>query len=162
MWYSESDLHPIDAVERFAEGQAWDFDRLTDDRIALSVAGQWQTYALTLIWSAGDEVLRLVCTFNMDPPAGRLPAVYDLLNQVNDRVWCGAFTYWTGQKLMAWRHGLLLSGGQTVGAEQVERLMRDAVRSAERFYPAFQLVAWGDTAPDRAIHIAMAEAYGRA
>ena len=41
-------------------------------------------------------------------------------------------------------------------------MIRAAVLSAERFYPAFQLVCWGDEAPADAMEIAMAEAYGRA
>jgi hypothetical protein len=34
--------------------------------------------------------------------------------------------------------------------------------SAERFYPAFQLAAWGDQTPAEAMKVAIAEAYGRA
>jgi hypothetical protein len=32
----------------------------------------------------------------------------------------------------------------------------------ERFYPAFQLVGWGDRTPADALQVAIAEAYGRA
>ncbi|WP_045387334.1 YbjN domain-containing protein [Falsirhodobacter sp. alg1] len=158
----DADLHPIDAVESVAQAKDWSFDRLNDDRIALTVTGLWRTYSLTLAWSAADETLRLICTFEMDPPKARRGMLYDLLNRVNDSVWCGCFSYWTEQKMMVWRYGLLLSGGQTVGPEQIERLMHDAVSAAERFYPAFQLVAWGNTPPAQAIHIAIAETYGRA
>lgn len=158
----DSDLHPIDAVEVFASRKAWEFDRLSEDRIALTVEGQWRLYTLTLVWQPLDETLRLLCTFEMNPPAARRPALFDLLNRVNDSVWTGAFTFWTDQRLMVWRYGLALSGGQVVGAEQIEHLMQSAVAASERFYPAFQLVAWGDAAPEKALKIAIAEAYGRA
>ena len=45
------DLHPIDIVETLAEHHAWEFDRVTDDQIAMAVEGQWRTYSLTLAWS---------------------------------------------------------------------------------------------------------------
>ncbi len=45
---------------------------------------------------------------------------------------------------MVWRYGLLLSGGQIAGPEQIDRLIASAVMAAERFYPAFQLVAWAE------------------
>lgn len=154
--------HPIDLVEDIAAHNDWEFDRVTDDQIAMAVEGQWRTYSLTLAWSAQDETLRLICTFEMEPPEARLPQVYDLLNRCNDMVWSGAFTYWTEQKLMVWRYGLCLAGGQTVGAEQIDRLISAAVMAAERFYPAFQLVAWGDRTPADAMKVAIAEAYGRA
>jgi len=130
---STDDLHPIDIVETLAEHHDWEFDRGTDDQIAMAVEGQWRTYSLTLAWSAQDETLRLICTFEMEPPSARMGAVYDLLNRCNDMVWTGAFTYWEEQKLMVWRYGLLLSGGQCATADQIDRLISSAVGAAERF-----------------------------
>ncbi|MDB6452297.1 YbjN domain-containing protein [Falsirhodobacter sp. 20TX0035] len=158
----DGDLHPLDAVEVFASRKAWEFDRLSEDRIALTVEGLWRLYTLTLTWQPADETLRLLCTFEMNPPPARHPALFDLLNRANDSVWTGAFTYWPDQRLMVWRYGLALPGGLAVGAGQIEHLMQGAVAASERFYPAFQLVAWGDAAPDKALHIAIAEACGRA
>ena len=156
------DIHPIDIVETLAEHHAWEFDRVTDDQIAMAVEGQWRTYSLTLAWSAQDETLRLICTFEMEPPEGTIQDLYDVLNRCNDMVWTGAFTYWADQKLMVWRYGLLLSGGQIAGSEQIDQMISQAVMAAERFYPAFQLVSWGGRSPADAMKVAIAEAYGRA
>ena len=160
--FYQEDLHPIDIVEHLAEHHDWDFDRIGDDQIAMAVEGQWRTYSITLAWSGYDETLRMVCTFEMEPPKDKLPALYHILNDVNDQCWAGAFTYWHEQKLMVYRYGLLMSGGQGASAEQIDTLIRAAVLSAERFYPAFQLVVWGDQSPEEAIQVAIAEAYGRA
>ena len=156
------DLHPIDIVENLAAHHEWEFDRVTDDQIAMAVEGQWRTYSLTLAWSAQDETLRLICTFEMEPPTEKMAQLYDVLNRCNDMVWTGAFTYWAEQKLMVWRYGLVLAGGQMVAAEQIDRLISSAVMAAERFYPAFQLVSWADKTPAEAMKVAIAEAYGRA
>jgi len=156
------ELHPIDVVETLAEYREWDFDRITDDQIAMQVEGQWRTYSITLAWSPMDETLRLICTFEMDPPETRMAELYEVLNRANDMVWSGAFTYWEEQKLMVWRYGLVLAGGQIASPEQVDRLIAAAVHGSERFYPAFQLVAWADRAPADAMNVAIAEAYGRA
>ena len=156
------DLHPIDIVENLAAHHEWEFDRVTDDQIAMAVEGQWRTYSLTLAWSAQDETLRLICTFEMEPPTEKMAQLYDVLNRCNDMVWTGAFTYWAEQKLMVWRYGLVLAGGQMVAAEQTDRLISSAVMAAERFYPAFQLVSWADKTPAEAMKVAIAEAYGRA
>ena len=156
------DLHPIDIVETLANHHAWEFDRVTDDQIAMAVEGQWRTYSLTLAWSPQDETLRLICTFEMEPPEDKLPALYDVLNRCNDMVWTGAFTWWGEQKLMVWRYGLCLAGGQMVGAEQIDKLVSSAILACERFYPAFQLVSWANKSPAEAMKVAIAEAYGRA
>ncbi|MFV0335499.1 MAG: YbjN domain-containing protein [Tropicimonas sp.] len=156
------DLHPIDIVETLAENNAWDFDRIAEDQIAMAVEGQWRTYSVTLAWSAFDETLRLICTFEMEPPEDRLPKLYEALNAVNDACWAGAFTYWRDQQLMTYRYGLVLGGGQVPHPEQIDRLIGTAVMAAERYYPAFQLVVWGEQEPKEAMQIAIAEAFGRA
>ncbi|MGY9048025.1 MAG: YbjN domain-containing protein, partial [Rhodobacterales bacterium] len=89
--YLEDDIHPIDIVEHLAEHHDWDFDRIADDQIAMTVEGQWRTYSITLAWSSYDETLRLICTFEMEPPTERLGNLYEGLNSVNDQCWTGAF-----------------------------------------------------------------------
>ncbi|MBT8409211.1 MAG: YbjN domain-containing protein [Alphaproteobacteria bacterium] len=161
-YLSSDDIHPIDIVEHIAEHHEWDFDRVADDQIAMAVEGQWRTYSITLAWSGYDETLRLICTFEMDPPKPRLAALHDALNRTNDMCWAGAFTFWEAQSLMVYRYGLVLAGGQVAGPEQIDTMIASAVMAAERFYPAFQLVAWGDEAPADAMRVAIDEAYGRA
>ncbi|MCA0203234.1 YbjN domain-containing protein [Pararhodobacter sp.] len=156
------EIHPIDIVETLAEHHAWEFDRVGDDQIAMAVEGQWRSYSLTLAWSAPDETLRLICTFEMEPPSARMPELHEILNLANDMVWSGGFSYWAQQGLMVWRYGLLLSGGQIAASEQVDQMIRTAVAACERFYPAFQLVAWADRAPEEALKLAITQAYGRA
>lgn len=156
------DIHPIDLVEHIASHHDWEFDRIAEDQIAMAVEGQWRTYSLTLAWSAQDETLRLVCTFEMEPPEERLGALYETLNHVNDLCWSGAYSYWAEEKLMVWRYALILTGEQVAGQDQIDTMIRAAVTSAERFYPAFQLVTWAERPPRDAIQIAIAEAYGTA
>jgi len=156
------DLHPIDLVESIAAHHDWEFDRIAEDQIAMAVEGQWRTYSITLAWSAYDETLRLICTFEMEPPEERMEAVYELLNRVNDLCWSGCFTWWAEQKMMVWRYGLVLSGEQVAGPEQIDTMIGAAVMACERFYPAFQIVGWGGKTPADALQVAISEAYGRA
>ncbi len=160
--FSCEELHPIDIVESLAEERAWDFDRIADDQIAMAIEGSWRTYSVTLAYSAREEALRLICAFEMAPPARRLNAFYKLMALANDRCWTGAFVLWPDQKMMVYRYNLNLTGGAQAGAAQINDMVRGAVLAAERFYPAFQLVAHGGETPEKALGIAMTEAYGRA
>ena len=160
--YLEDDIHPIDIVEHIANHHDWDFDRIGDDQIAMAVEGQWRTYSITLAWSHFDETLRLICTFEMEPPEDKMGAIYEGLNRVNDQCWAGSFSYWAEQKLMVFRYGLVLAGGQVASPEQIDTLIGAAVLSAERYYPAFQLMAWSDKSPEASLQVAIAEAYGHA
>ena len=156
------DLHPIDMVQDIAATQKWKFDRIGEDQIAMAVEGQWRTYSITLAWSDMDETLRLICTFDMQPPQHRVNELYAALNEVNDNCWAGNFTYWADQKSMVFRYGLILTGGQIATLDQIDTMISIAVKSAERYYPAFQLVTWGEQSLKSAMQVAIAEAYGRA
>jgi hypothetical protein len=160
--FHSEDLHPIDLVESLAEVREWDFDRIGEDQIAMAVEGQWRTYSLTLAWSAHDEALRLICTFEFDPPEARVPEMLAAIEGANERLWTGGFNLWREQKLMVYRYGLTLAGGAMATPGQVDAMLRAALGACERFYPAFQLVGWGEESAADALSIALAEAYGRA
>lgn len=156
------DVHPIDIVETLAEQCEWDFDRLGEDQIAMAVEAAWRTYSLSLAWSGYDDMLRLVCTFELNPPEDRVGEFLALLNLANDRIWGGSFTFWPEQKLVAFRYGLTLAGGAHATPEQIEAMVLNAVMLAERFYPGFQLVCWGNETAEAGAAIAIEEAYGTA
>jgi hypothetical protein len=156
------DTHPIDVVEHLAAHHDWEFDRIAEDQIAMAVEGQWRTYAITLAWSAQDQTLRLICTFEMEPPEARMGALYEILNRINDLCWAGSMTWWAEQRMMVYRYGLILAGEQIAAPEQVDTMIRAAVQACERYYPALQLVTWAERSPADALQVAIAEAYGRA
>ena len=160
--FLEDEIHPIDIVEHLAEHHEWEFDRIEENQIAMAVQGQWRTYSITLAWSGFDETLRLICSFEMEPPEEKLKDLYETLNVANDRCWTGAFTFWEDQQLMVYRYGLVLTGGQIATAEQIDAMISSAVLTAEKYYPAFQLVVYDNHSPNKAMQVAIAEAYGHA
>ena len=156
----DDDIHPIDLVESVAEYYEWDFDRIADDQIAMAVEGQWRTYSITLAWSSFDETLRLISSFEMEPPVEKHAVLFELLNDVNEKCWAGSFSFWTEQKMMIYKYGLVLTGGQIASAEQVDCLISTAVLSSEKFYPAFQFLAWGEKNANDSIRNLMLETKG--
>ncbi len=160
--FHSTDAHPIDMAETLAQQCHWDFDRADEDQIAMVVEASWRTYSVNIAWSAYDDMLRLVCTFDLSPPEEQMAEFYRLINLVNDRVWCGGFTLWPENKLMAFRYGLTLGGGATATPEQIEAMVLSAVGLSERFYPAFQLVGWSNQSAEEALTVAIEEAYGTA
>jgi hypothetical protein len=157
-----AEIHPIDIVESIAEDHDWQFDRVCDDQIAMSIDGRWRAYSLTLAWSARDEMLRLICAFDLPVATRRQRAVSEAINLANDLCWLGAFTLWPDRRLMAYRYALTLAGGSVALPSQISEMVRSAVAASERFLPAFQLVAAGDSTPDAAMAMAIGRTFGRA
>ena len=160
--FLSTDIHPIDMVETLAEDSEWEFDRIGEDQIAMAIEGAWRVYSVNLAWSGRDDMLRMVCSFELTPPEERVDEMLALVNLVNDKIWCGGFTLWPDHGMMAFRYGLTLAGGATATPEQIEAMVLTAVGFSERFYPAFQLVGWANHSPDDALGVAIDEAYGTA
>lgn len=160
--FYDNDDHPIDVVEQLALSHDWPADRMDEDHVVITVEGQWRNYTVTMAWSEPDRMLRLILTFEMEPPAHRETALYEALNHANDRCWSGNFTWWADQRLMTYRYALNLAGYQDVTFEQVDTMMGAAVAACERFYPAFQLVTWAERTPSDAMGVAISEVAGTA
>jgi len=156
------EIHPIDMAESLARDRDWEFDRAGEDQIAMIIKGRWRNYSLNLAWFGFDDMLRLVCSFELSPPKDRLAEMLDVVNRANDRVWCGNFVLWPEHQLMAFRYGLTLAGGAAATPEQVESMVRAAVGAAECYYPAFQLIGWSKHTPEEALLVAIDETYGTA
>ena len=157
-----SDYHPIDLVESLATRHEWHFARHDDNQIDLTLEGNWRIYVISMAWSGSEDMLKLVCCFDLGTTSERMPGILDTINRANDLCWTGAFTYSLELKQMVYRYGLVLGDEATLSTGQVERLLSSAYSLCERFYPAFQLVAFGDHTPEEAMHLAIAETYGHA
>jgi hypothetical protein len=156
------EVHPIDIVETIAEKYDWEFDRLGENQISMLVEGQWRTYSVALAWSHHEQTLRLISTFEMELPKEELGSLYEISNLANDECWIGSFIYWAKQKVIAFRYGLVLGEEVAPSPEQINKMLDSAINVSEQFYPAFQLVCWGDRTPNSAMQLAIAEAIGHA
>lgn len=162
-----AEIHPIDMVENLALARDWVFDRVAEEQIAMEINGSWRSYTITMALSRFDDSLRLICTFSLtdegiDLPEERLAEFYELLNLVNDKCWAGGFSFWKEQQMMVYKTGIMIAGTEWVSPEQIDQLLGYAVSAPEQFYPAFQLVLWGNRSPQEAMQTAITEAYGRA
>ena len=160
--FKNEDVDPIDIVETLAEHYDWDFDRITEDQIAVAIEGSWQTYGVTLSWSSFDETLRIISSFEMNPATEKISGLLKLLNLANNKIWNGSFVFAEKQKLMIFKYGMNLVGGARASANQIDSIVENAIIACEQFYPAFQLICWGNETPEEALLIAFEKSFGRA
>lgn len=91
--YSD-EIYFIDIVEMVVIYYVWDFDWFVEDQIVMVVEGQWCNYLIMFVWLGCEEVLCLICIFDMDLFLDKLFVLYEVLNLVNDQVWDGGFIFW--------------------------------------------------------------------
>jgi hypothetical protein len=141
--------HPLDLVERLASRNQWAFDREGDDEIVIAIKGDWSEYNLGFTWLEDLEALHVACSFHLKAPESRRPELIKLISMINEQLWLGHFDLWDGEKMIMFRHSLLLVGGTEPTSFQCEKLMQIAVETCEKYFQAFQFTVWaGKSARD--------------
>ncbi len=160
--HENSKHNPLYIVERLIEFNEWQFDRRSDEEIAVQVPGSWCDYSLFFAWSDEMEAMHFTCAFDMRVAPDHLTRAYELLALVNEKMWLGHFGVWADEGLPMFRATLPLRGKHELSLEQTEDLVETAILECERFYPAFQYVIWGGKSAREAIDAAMIDTVGEA
>jgi hypothetical protein len=154
--------NPLDAVESLAMLREWDYERISEDEVTLTVAGTGADYQVSFTWMGELEALHLACAFDLKVPERRRSEVTELVAMVNEQLWVGHFDLWANDGLMMFRHALLLTGGIEASGAQCESLLSTAVEACERYYEAFQFVIWAGKSARSALESNMFETVGEA
>jgi len=126
------------------------------------VAGVWSDYSVSFSWMEDFEALHLACAFDIKVPERRADEVTRLLSLINEQLLIGHFDLWTKEGVVMYRQALLLNGGMEPNGEQLEFLLSSALEACERYYQAFQFVAWAGHSAKEALEAALFETKGTA
>jgi hypothetical protein len=108
------------------------------------------------------EALHLVCAFELKAPERSNAEIGHLIPMINAQMWVGHFEFWPADRLVVFRHTLVLSGGAQASGRQCEVLLSAALDAGEQYYSAFQFVAWASAGAREALEAAMFETAGEA
>ena len=154
--------NPLDQIEELALTNEWMVERDGEDEVNMIIEGGWADLHLCINWHRELEGLHLACTFDLKVPAARREEVTRLAALINEQLYFGHFDVWRREGVVLFRNGLLLSGGAEVTCGQCEALIRLALESCERYFPAFQFVIWAGKAAEEALQSSLLETVGEA
>lgn len=149
--------NPLDVFERIALAEHYDFERVNDQEIHLSVPGHWTDHDISLTWNASTESVQLFLIFEGRIPGGRTDDICRLMSLINERLAAGHFDFWNKNMALVYRNALSLRGGATLRTEQALDLVALALDAAERGYPASQYVIWAGKSPEDALTAALVD-----
>lgn len=154
--------NPLDVAESLFEDREWLFDRPLEEELVAEMTGGWCNYRIWCSWQPDMEVMMFACAMDNKVPKHALPQLYALLAQINEKLWLGHFDICSQEHILIFRHALLLRGGHGASVEQIEDVIDIAITECDRFFPAFQTVAWGGGSGKYALEIALMETVGEA
>ena len=154
--------NPLEVVEHMATTHLWSFERACEEELTIVVQGKWADYQVSFTWMNDIEALHLACAFELKAPERSNAEIEHLIRLINAQMWVGHFEFWPTDRLVVFRHTLVLSGGAQASGRQCEVLLSAALDVCERYYSAFQFVAWAGEGAHEALAAAMFETAGEA
>ncbi len=158
----EDAANPLDRVERIAEAYQWAFDRTGQGEVTMRVEGGWSDMTVSLNWRDEFELLHVAVSFDTKVPEPRREEAARLLARINENLLTGHFDLWQADGSLVYRNSLILAGGAEANDAQCETLIRFAVESCDRYFPALQFVIWAGQPAEQALEAAMIETVGEA
>ncbi|MBM3488254.1 MAG: hypothetical protein FJX67_16740 [Alphaproteobacteria bacterium] len=155
-------FNPLDVMEQIANAHDWLFDRPNNQEMAVEISGRWCDYRVYVTWHDELRALQFACAFDTRLPETERVRMNELLALINEKISIGHFDLSSGEGLPIYRHAIPMRGVPGASVEQVEDMVDIALAECDRFYPAFQLVAWGGRAPGEAMTAVMLEPVGEA
>ena len=159
---SEELSNPLDRVERIAEAYQWAFSRTGSGEVTMEIAGGWSDMGVSLTWRDEFEILHVAVALETKVPPPRRDEVAKLLSRINEQLLIGHFDLWHADGSLLFRNSLLLTGNAEANDAQIEALIRFAVETCERYFPAVQFVVWAGQSAADALEAAMIETWGEA
>jgi hypothetical protein len=154
--------NPLEVVEHLASSHLWVFERASDDELNVVVQGKAADYQVLYTWMNDIEALHLVCSFEFEGPERSNAEIEHLIPMINSQMWIGHFEFWPTERLVMFRHALVLSGGVHPSSRQCEVLLSAALDACERYHSAFQFVARNGAGAHEALEAAVFETAGEA
>jgi hypothetical protein len=154
--------NPLDRVERIAEAYQWAFSRTDSREVMMEVSGGWSDMTISLNWRDEFEILHVAVSLEMRVPVARRDEVAKLLARINEQLLVGHFDLWHSDGSLLFRNSLLLTGNAEANDAQCEALIRFAVETCERYFPAVQFVVWAGQNAGDALEAAMIDTWGEA
>lgn len=159
---TDSRTNPLAVVEDIAASNDLAFERSGEDEVTIVTKGRFTDYQVSFTWMAEIDALHLACAFDMRIPQGRRAEVQRLIAAINEQLWLGHFDLWTQSGMVMYRQALPLPGGLQASNAQCEMMFETAILACERYFPAFQFVAWAGKSTSEAMAAAMFDTVGEA
>jgi len=154
--------NPIDVVEDVVHSKKWTFSRSDDCELVAEIASSWCIYRLYFSWSEKVKAINFTVTFDIKFPESKSELAYELLANINEKLWIGHFDITSKNGIPAYRHTVLKPYGNEILYNQLEDLVDIAIYECEKYYPAFHIILFEDSKPKEALKLCEIDTLGRA
>lgn len=158
--------NPLESAEKFLNDQNWDFQRLNEDQLYLTVEGDRGLYRILFIWDTDNHALQYCCELDINLDEERKEFAHQLLGEINSKLWLGHFDLSSDPANTTcspcFRYTSLMPGGiKEHGYTFMKELFSYTLTECERLHEAMMMLddGTGHAHSDK-MKLMMAEAVG--
>ena len=151
---SSEHYNPLDIIEDIIINNGWDFDKDKNKNIHVEVGGEWCDYQLSYGLNDAKNLIFISCVLDIRVSEEKLSEVYGLLAKINEKLSLGHFEVWLDDGWPIYRCSIPVPENTILCRGQLEQISIITLEECEKFYPAFQFLAWDNkTAGDSLKHL---------
>lgn len=155
---THKDSDHIDRIETLARSRDWLAARLSDDRVELSVTGQWNTYLITFDWRWETDTLKMTCVGDQRLDTIAADECLILQQAINKEIDFGQIGVSSDFGGLTLTHSIhLFDGDNELTPGYIEWLTERAVDLSDHYFPAYHLVVQHNAMPKMALKMVVAD-----
>lgn len=131
---------PIDMIEDVSKYRRWNVQRYNPHAIHVQIPKKDDFFSFDFTWN--DDIGALLLTLTSGPKQERSmdESFFDILSEVNGRVWLGHFDWIKEEMNLVYRYTLLLHDTESLTLEMLEDVMDYMIHEWLRYLPTFTLM----------------------
>lgn len=153
--------NPLDCVEDVLSAHNWQFSRMTEDELMVSVTGKSGQYRLFFMWQQDMNALQFCVQYDMVVSAENYEPARSALININEGLWMGHFDLPKETSTPTYRYTCLFRNlPQDSVLETVEDMVDISMAQCERYFPVFHILASQPQINDQNISLALMDTAG--
>lgn len=156
----DSTYNPLDLVEDIIISNGWDFEKDKNKNIHVEVGGNWCDYQLSYGYNDISNLIYVSCVLDIKISKKKYKEVYSLLSKINEKLTLGHFEVWLDEGWPIYRCSIPFTPNMRLCKNQIEKISAITLEECDKFYPAFQFLAWGEKNANDSIRNLMLETKG--
>lgn len=150
----------MDNIEDILHANDWDFNRMGDNELLVTLAGKYGDYQLIFLWQADMTALQISVQYNLIISAHNIMNAANILMTINERSWMGHFEIAADTNTPSFRYTTLLNPENKQSYEQLESILDIALAQCETNYAAFSLLSADTAANNDTLPLALMQTQG--
>ena len=152
--------NPLDNIEEILNANSWEFNRMGDNELLVTLTGRYCDYRLMFLWQSDMRGLQLSVQYDFNINPMNMHKAGKILMTINEQSWMGHFEINTSDCVPAFRYTCIFHSANKSAYEDLENIVDIALAQCETNYAAFNILTSENAANDETLPLALMQTQG--